>query len=429
MSGDDIGTEAMEEKVINEEYKIWKKNTPFLYDLVATHALEWPSLTVEWLPNKTVAEGDSLSTQKLVLGTHTSDGSGNQLMVGSVKLPLEDTEVDPRQYDDETGQLGGFGGKDAKINIDVRINHDGEVNRARYMPQNSFLIATKTVSGEVCLWDYSKHPSQPKDEAVKPQLKLLGHEKEGYGLAWSVQQQGYLASGADDGLVCVWNVDSHISSRGSPTLGALHTLGGHRAVVEDVAWHPHHSELLYSASDDKSVMIWDLRDATSPKSVVTGHAAEVNGVAPNPFQEFLFATASGDKTVGFWDLRNLSGPLHTAEGHGDEVFLLEWSPFNESILATAAADRRVHVWDLARIGLEQTEEDAEDGPPELLFVHGGHTAKVSDLSWNPHDDWVIASVAEDNILQVWQMSEHIYNETSPVKVTDELVEEMEGGDA
>ena len=30
----------IEERLINEEYKIWKKNTPFLYDLVITHALE-----------------------------------------------------------------------------------------------------------------------------------------------------------------------------------------------------------------------------------------------------------------------------------------------------------------------------------------------------------------------------------------------------
>ena len=42
--------DAIEERVINEEYKIWKKNTPFLYDLVMTHALEWPSLTAQWLP-------------------------------------------------------------------------------------------------------------------------------------------------------------------------------------------------------------------------------------------------------------------------------------------------------------------------------------------------------------------------------------------
>lgn len=49
----DTFDDAVEERVINEEYKIWKKNTPFLYDLVMTHALEWPSLTAQWLPDVT----------------------------------------------------------------------------------------------------------------------------------------------------------------------------------------------------------------------------------------------------------------------------------------------------------------------------------------------------------------------------------------
>ncbi len=39
-----------EERQINDDYKIWKKNSAFLYDLIMTHALEWPSLTVQWLP-------------------------------------------------------------------------------------------------------------------------------------------------------------------------------------------------------------------------------------------------------------------------------------------------------------------------------------------------------------------------------------------
>jgi histone-binding protein RBBP4 len=68
------------------------------------------------------------------------------------------------------------------------------------------------------------------------------------------------------------------------------------------------------------------------------------------------------------------------------------------------------VLPLCRIGEEQTPEDAEDGPPELLFIHGGHTSKISDFSWNLNDDWVISSVAEDNILQIWQMAENIYHE-------------------
>ena len=66
------------------------------------------------------------------------------------------------------------------------------------------------------------------------------------------------------------------------------------------------------------------------------------------------------------------------------------------------------VWVLSRIGDEQTPEDAEDGPPELMFIHGGHTSKISDFAWNGNDDMVVASVAEDNILQIWQMAENIY---------------------
>lgn len=89
---------------------------------------------------------------------------------------------------------------------------------------------------------------------------------------------------------------------------------------------------------------------------------------------------------------------------------MEWAPFNESILASCSADRRVAIWDLSRIGMEQTVEDAEDGPPELLFLHGGHTSKVSDISWNANDEWTLASVSEDNVLQVWNMAEEIYAE-------------------
>ena len=80
----------------------------------------------------------------------------------------------------------------------------------------------------------------------------------------------------------------------------------------------------------------------------------------------------------------------------------------ETILGSCGADRRVHIWDISRIGEEQSAEDAEDGPPELLFIHGGHTSKVSDFSFNARDEWSVMSVSEDNIMQMWQMAESIY---------------------
>lgn len=41
-----------EQKIINEEYKTWKKNAPFLYDLILSTALDWPTLTTQWFPDK-----------------------------------------------------------------------------------------------------------------------------------------------------------------------------------------------------------------------------------------------------------------------------------------------------------------------------------------------------------------------------------------
>ena len=42
----------LEEKISAENYKIWRKNVPYLYDIMVAHAFEWPSITVQWLPDK-----------------------------------------------------------------------------------------------------------------------------------------------------------------------------------------------------------------------------------------------------------------------------------------------------------------------------------------------------------------------------------------
>ncbi|TVU18586.1 hypothetical protein EJB05_34693, partial [Eragrostis curvula] len=103
----------------------------------------------------------------------------------------------------------------------------------------------------------------------------------------------------------------------------------------------------------------------------------------------------------------------------EEVVQVGWSPKNETILASSCLGRRLMVWDLSRIGQEQTLEDAEDGPPELLFIHGGHTSEICDFSSNQCEDWVVASVAGDNILQIWQMAENIYHDEDDLSISDE----------
>lgn len=179
---------------------------------------------------------------------------------------------------------------------------------------------------------------------------------------------------------------------------------GHTDVVEDVDWHQQYSHLFGSVGDDSKLLIWDMRKEGAPvQEVKNGHDSHINCLSFNPFNEFLVATGGLDQSVALWDLRNMKERLHTFEGHSKGVFQVSWSPFNETILGSSSADRRICIWDMSRIGDEQPDEDAADGPPELLFVHGGHTSKVSDFCWHGSEEWMISSVAEDNILQIWQM--------------------------
>lgn len=103
----------------------------------------------------------------------------------------------------------------------------------------------------------------------------------------------------------------------------------------------------------------------SIKKAEGGHSDAINALAFNKASEFVVATASADKTIGIWDLRNLTNTVHVLEGHGDAITSLEWHPTEEAILGSAGNDRRVIFWDLSKVGEEQNPDEVDDGPPEL----------------------------------------------------------------
>lgn len=443
-------------------------------DVIMSHALEWPSLTVQWLPDKIVPAGCDYSVQRLLLGTHTSDGEPNFVHIAEVRLPLEDTEIDARAYAKsgdptapggaaagagEPADVSGYAATYGKVEIVQSMLHNGEVHRARVMPQHSHYIATRGPAGDVFVYDRSLHPAKPALAAptatvgattttaskvvATPDFRLVGHEKEGYGLSWNPREAGLLLSGGEDHTICLWDLSASIVPSATvlalttPSLPAahtgttkviqaLHTYRAHTDIVEDVQWNPHADGLFASAGDDKLVILWDRRQKdTQVVNKIDAHAGEVNCLAYNPFNEHLLVSGSSDRSIALWDLRNTSAKLHSFESHQDQITAVEWSPFSETILASTSADRRVNIWDMTRIGSEQEPEDAEDGPPELLFIHGGHTDKIVDFSWNAQDEWVAASVADDNTLQIWQVADSILQEEGSEEEKEPAPEDLE----
>ncbi|KAM0817938.1 putative Histone acetyltransferase type B subunit 2 [Seiridium cardinale] len=397
------------QRLINEEYKTWKKNAPFLYDMILSTALTWPTLTVQWFPDVKEPEGKNVRIHRALIGTHTSDEKQNYLQIAEVEIPKV-VKPNPRDYDEERGEIGGHGKGDKtsmKWNIVQKIDHPTEVNKARYCPQNPDLIATLASNASILIFDRTKHSNTPNGR-VSPQIELIDHEKEGFGLCWNPHVEGSLASGSEDQTVRLWDLTTLQSN--TNTLRSARTYRHHTSVVNDVQYSPICKHFIGTVSDDLTLQILDTRQPSDTQASLVaryGHTEPINALAFNPSTEVLVATASGDKTIGIWDLRNVKEKVHTLEGHQDAVTAISWHPHEAGILGSASYDRRIIFWDLARVGEEQQPDDQEDGPPELLFMHGGHTNHLTDFSWNLNEPWLMASAAEDNMLQIWKVADSI----------------------
>lgn len=59
------------------------------------------------------------------------------------------------------------------------------------LPSTPLLCSSRSPSPQVWVFDWAKHPSKPpSDGACNPDLRLIGHRTEGYGLAWSPFHKG-----------------------------------------------------------------------------------------------------------------------------------------------------------------------------------------------------------------------------------------------
>merc|ERR1712112_484081 len=64
-------------------------------------------------------------------------------------------------------------------------------------------------SSDVLVFDYTKHPSKPDPSGkCQPDLRLRGHQKEGYGLSWNPNLNGHLLSASDDHTICLWDINA-----------------------------------------------------------------------------------------------------------------------------------------------------------------------------------------------------------------------------
>lgn len=396
--------DSQRELTIKEEYQLWRKNCRYMYEFVSETALTWPSLTIQWLPENKSNKEEGLIDSRLLLGTHTSGEDTNYLKLASTQIPLSSLNNSEEKSSKKVT---------SRIKITKKFENNFEINRARYMPQDPSIVSTINGAGEIDLYNLNGD----KKNSI---AHLTPHEDNGYGLSWNPHKKGYLLTASDDKTVILTDVSKLDAT------AQVCKFTTHKDIVNDAKWHQFNENLFGSVSDDKYFYLFDIRIPDEPVSRFYHPESEgINSLSFSPFSQYLVATGNTNSNISLLDTRKLStksrvsdGLLHTMMGHSDSITSLEFSPHKDGILASGSQDRRLILWDLFKIGEEQAQEDAEDGCPELFMMHAGHTGAVTDLGWCPYKEWTIGSVADDNIVHLWEVGKTLLNSEKGTELKD-----------
>jgi WD repeat-containing protein 61 len=132
-------------------------------------------------------------------------------------------------------------------------------------------------------------------------------------VAWNLDGNR-LACSTMDGTVAIFDV---------ARAKLLHTLEGHSMPVRSLVFSPIDSRILYTASDDMHIHMYDV-ESRSMISAFSGHASWVLSVDVSPDGAAL-VTGSSDRTVRLWDLK-MRAAVQTMTDHTDQVWSVAFRP-------------------------------------------------------------------------------------------------------
>ncbi|KAF7504607.1 hypothetical protein GJ744_002034 [Endocarpon pusillum] len=224
---------------------------------------------------------------------------------------------------------------------------------------------------------------EPKWITIKPDMEdkwsaclqtLEGHSSSVFSVAFS-PDSARLASASDDRTVKIWDTGSG---------ACLYTLEGYSSWVHLVAFSPD-SARLASVSDNSTIKIWDIGSGTCLQTI-RGHSSSVYSIAFSPDSAQLISALSGC-IFKIWDTYN-GVCLQTIKGNANSI---AFSP-DLAWLATISTDYTIEIWVINSNSCLQTLK--------------GHSSVVYLIVFSP-DSVQLASASDDNTVKIWDIGSGI----------------------
>lgn len=301
--------------------------------------------------------------------------------------------------------------KDGSL-ISTLQGHKDIINQVSFSQQEKTLVSASK-DGFVRIWNLQALPQiiQLKDYKIYSSI----FSRQNNNLVASPGRDLRIKDGKNDNIVLLWTLNGKVQK----------IFRGHHNTVNNVSFSPD-GKRIASASDDKTVKIWNL-EGKEIKSIV--HPSPVWSVIFSPDGK-LMATASNDKTIRIW---NIDGTLKGSFiAHEDQINDLSFSP-DSQILASASNDKTVKLWDINHRRLIDQLESAQirfnsvtfspdgqwiaaakDGesiviwkkegfkwePLQNSVILGKHWKNIYEVNFSPNSK-LLASASEDGTIKLW----------------------------
>ncbi|OUZ99287.1 WD40 repeat [Macleaya cordata] len=205
------------------------------------------------------------------------------------------------------------------------------------------LIAGGLVDGSINIWNpLSLIRSEEVEGAVV--ARLTKHTGPVRGLEFNTNSPNLLASGADEGEICIWD----LANPAEPTLFPALKSGGSGAQgeVSFLAWNHIVQHILastsYNGATDNLMLYFCFNSFADP------NRRRCSVLQWNPDVATQLIVASDDDnspSLRLWDVRNTISPVKEFVGHTKGVIAMSWCPIDSSFLLTCAKDNRTICWD------------------------------------------------------------------------------------